>query len=197
MDGTVDETGVDLAAVAEYAREAHEGQKRKGNHAPYFTHPQAVADLIRGFGGDTSVQAAGYLHDVPEDCGGEVRLNEIQSLFGERIANLVLAATDSLSADSGNKLPWKRRKDEHLAKVSELVSQGDADAALLIASDKLSNLSDLADDYERDGERAFRAFKGGSDGTRWYYRAMRDSIAPLLDERVLARLDEQLARVGA
>jgi len=72
-----------------FAKISHKGQYRKvGGNIPYITHPIAVAKIVGheiGFG-TTSVIAA-LLHDVVEDCN--VALEEIEELFGEKVAIIV------------------------------------------------------------------------------------------------------------
>lgn len=66
---------------------AHEGMRRKGGD-PYVYHPLEVARIcISDIGlGPTSVAAA-LLHDVVEDT--EYTINDIKSLFGDRVALIV------------------------------------------------------------------------------------------------------------
>ena len=52
----------------DFAKEAHEGQFRESGE-PYFVHPEHVAKILIGLGLDDETVAAGYLHDVVEDCG--------------------------------------------------------------------------------------------------------------------------------
>jgi (p)ppGpp synthase/HD superfamily hydrolase len=71
-----------IQKAADFALLAHEGQKRK-NGKPYFTHVEAVANLVNDNWSrlipptaqdnwndcKDHVVAAAYLHDVIEDCG--------------------------------------------------------------------------------------------------------------------------------
>ena len=68
-----------IKKAADFARKAHEGQKRKDGKE-YFTHVEAVANIVHD---NWSVEdhqkawneykddviAAAYLHDTIEDCG--------------------------------------------------------------------------------------------------------------------------------
>ena len=52
----------------EIAIEAHAGQFRRDGTTPYHTHPEAVAEALARNGECDNVVAAGWLHDVLEDC---------------------------------------------------------------------------------------------------------------------------------
>ena len=73
-----------------FAYQLHEGQYRKSGD-PYIAHPVTVATLLRDLGGDSSMIAAGFLHDVVEDT--EVTLEEIEERFGLQVAQLVEGVT--------------------------------------------------------------------------------------------------------
>lgn len=73
-----------------FAYELHKGQFRKSGE-PYIAHPVAVAGLLRDLGGDSTMIAAGFLHDVVEDT--EVTPEEIEERFGPEVRQLVEAVT--------------------------------------------------------------------------------------------------------
>ena len=50
------------------AKQAHSGQFRRDGKTPYHTHPEAVAEALARNGECDNVVAAGWLHDVLEDC---------------------------------------------------------------------------------------------------------------------------------
>ncbi|MBR2300581.1 MAG: HD domain-containing protein, partial [Bacteroidaceae bacterium] len=78
-----------------FARQAHKGVKRHSGE-PYIMHPLAVARIVCAeIGlGSTSICAA-LLHDVVEDT--DYTIEDIQNLFGEKIAGIV----DGLTKISG------------------------------------------------------------------------------------------------
>ena len=52
----------------EYAINAHKGQRRKSDkEKPMVIHPIIVANILKEYGYDDKVVAAGYLHDTVED----------------------------------------------------------------------------------------------------------------------------------
>ena len=71
-----------------YARTLHAGQYRASGEE-YITHPLAVAVLVVGLGLDTDSVCAALLHDVVEDCGDRVGIDEIKKEFGGDVAELV------------------------------------------------------------------------------------------------------------
>jgi len=173
-----------LPAAFALADELHAGQTRKGGSIPYLSHLLAVAALGLEHGGDEETAAAALLHDAVEDQGGLPTLERIRVAFGERVAGLVRACSDSWTTP---KPPWRKRKEDYLR---ELASAPPA-ARLISASDKLHNARTLLSDYRRRGEALWGLFKGGREGTLWYYRAL---IAEYL-ARGPAELAEELRRV--
>ncbi|MGI5888323.1 MAG: RelA/SpoT family protein [Oscillospiraceae bacterium] len=79
-----------ITKAYELAQKAHENQRRMSGE-PYIIHPLNVASLLVDLGLDSESIAAGLLHDVVEDT--PVTLDEIKSLFGDTIAELVDGVT--------------------------------------------------------------------------------------------------------
>lgn len=77
---------------ATFARKAHEGQTRKFTGAPYYTHVERVAALVRKRTDRPELIAAAYLHDTMEDCG--VTYETLAQHFGHAVANIVHALTN-------------------------------------------------------------------------------------------------------
>ena len=194
-----------------YAAVMHADQRRKDDAGtPYITHPLAVSALVwhygmRVAGFDQEIEElalAGVLHDVAEDAGGADRLMEIEGMFGPRVRELVEAATDSLSPDPTDKAPWRERKEAHIERIRELSSVGsdgamvDPGACLVIACDKLHNLTGTAAAVENVGDSYLERFAGGVEGTRWYYRTVFEALRPGLPDSIIHDLSAQLARLG-
>jgi (p)ppGpp synthase/HD superfamily hydrolase len=159
------------------AAEAHEGQERKGTGIPYITHPVAVAALVARYGGDEDQQIGALLHDVLEDAGEDwtPRIAE----FGERVLSIVRACTDGTpDALTGQKAPWRERKEAYLAHLSDTPD----DALLVSACDKLHNIQAIYLDLTEVGPAVFDRFTASRDETLWYYR----SLAEIFSERKIA-----------
>ncbi len=98
-----------------FAIAAHDAieHRRKYVDAPYWVHPQAVAELVASVSDDTEMIAAAWLHDTVEDT--PVTLPQIEQNFGRRVAQLVADLTDvSVSAD-GNRAARKTIDRAHTA----------------------------------------------------------------------------------
>jgi (p)ppGpp synthase/HD superfamily hydrolase len=174
-----------------YAARLHREQKRKGTEIPYLSHLMSVASLALEHGASEDEAIAALLHDSIEDQG--VKREDLAQKFGETVAEIVWACTD---ADTIPKPPWRARKEAYIARI---LTEG-ASVRLVSSADKLHNARSILIDLRRDGESVWSRFKGGKEGTLWYYRALVDAFreaggTPILDEltRVVTEL-EQLAR---
>src|SRR5918994_5194831 len=159
-----------LSAAFAYARQAHDGQERKGDGSPFITHPVRVPAQLQDYGFDEPVLAAALLHDVVELS--DLRIGDVVERFGVEVGELVAALTEDEAIDE-----YEGRKDAHREQVA---AAGERAAAIYVA-DKLANLSDMRVLYAEVGERAGERF-----------------TAPTLDVRVHAwRRDlEMAARVA-
>lgn len=182
--------GARFAEALAYASACHEGQARKGNHAPYVTHVLAVASLVGEFGGDEDQAIAALLHDTMEDSGATAA--EIEARFGARVARFVEACTDTTEHP---KPPWRPRKEAHLAKLAEMPG----DVKLVVAADKLHNAQSIARDLRRAsvGEAVWSRFSAAREDVLWYYRAMIDALATGWEHEILDELRAEVAFIAA
>lgn len=158
----------------------HRDQRRKGSDTPYLTHLLSVAALVGEFGGDEDQFIAALLHDAVEDQGGLEVLEQIRERFGARVADYVWVCTD---AHENPKPPWKTRKENHIAEVTDACPE----IKLIVAADKLHNARSIRTDLRQHGESVWQRFKGGREGSLWYYREMLAALGrnwehPILDE---------------
>jgi len=80
-------------------------------------HLLAVAAYGPRVRGDEHLAISALWHDSVEDQDGKARLNDVRNRFGERVARIVEACSDSL-ADTGKEEPkahWRERKEAYLA----------------------------------------------------------------------------------
>ncbi|HZQ70488.1 MAG TPA: HD domain-containing protein [Terriglobales bacterium] len=180
----------------QFAARNHAGQPRKGTQVPYIAHLMSVAALVLEAGGDEELAIAGLLHDVVEDCGGKPMLERVRQNFGDRVAGIVDGCTDTYEHP---KPEWTKRKQDYL----EHLRSADADVRLVSTADKLHNARAILADYLNEGETVWERFKGGREGTLWYYRAVTAELArtqvnaltPML-ERTVRELDALMANRG-
>jgi (p)ppGpp synthase/HD superfamily hydrolase len=167
-----------------YATRAHEGQRRKKTPVPYVSHLLAVCALVLEDGGDEDEAIAALLHDVVEDQGGAARAAEVRARFGDRVADVVEACTDT---DVSPKPPWRPRKEAYLAHARTVT-----DAARRVAlADKLHNARAILADYRVLGEAVWARFSAGGDDQVWYY----ESLVEAYRRPSGGRLHDELARV--
>jgi (p)ppGpp synthase/HD superfamily hydrolase len=148
-----------------YAARLHACQVRKGSGVPYVSHLLAVCALVMEFGGDEDQAIAGLLHDAIEDQGGKGTREEIRKRFGDRVTAIVEGCTD---ADTLPKPPWKPRKEAYIAHLRKAPEE----VRLVSAADKLHNVRTITADYRQLGENLWSRFRGGKEGTLWYYREL-------------------------
>jgi (p)ppGpp synthase/HD superfamily hydrolase len=174
-----------------YATEVHAGQSRKGTSVPYVSHVLAVCSLVLEDGGGEDEAIAALLHDAVEDGGGQPVLEEIRRRFGDRVAEIVWACSDT---DETPKPPWKERKARYIAHVRA----AGPDARRVSCADKLHNVRSILRDYRVDGERIWGRFNAPPEEQLWYYRALVEAFrqpdrSPLVAEleRVVSELEAE------
>ena len=158
-----------LEAV-KFAFDAHSQQTRKGTDNPYIGHPLHAAAIVLDAGGVEDLAIAALLHDVVEDQGGEPMLHQIQDKFGDRVAKIVKACSDSMGEP---KPPWRERKERYI----QHIASADADIRLVSAADKFSNAQAILADLRAMGDKLWDKFKAGKDDQLWYYRSLVDAFA--------------------
>lgn len=70
------------------------------------------------------------------------------------------------------KPPWRERKEAYVAHVRNAPQS----VRLVSAADKLHNARSILADLHTEGETVWGRFKGGKEGTLWYYRALLDAF---------------------
>jgi len=154
-----------LAEALNYAIELHRTQARKGTSIPYVSHLLAVCGLVLEHGGSETQAIAALLHDAVEDQGGEATHAEIKQRFGNDVADIVLACSDTAEQP---KPPWRERKERYIQELRKAPQ-----AVLLVsAADKLHNARATLTDYRAQGETLWERFNAGPDEIIWYYTSL-------------------------
>lgn len=173
-----------------YTTRLHRDQTRKGSEVPYVTHLLAVAAIVGENGGTEDEVVAALLHDTPEDQGGEERLEEIRTRYGDGVAEIVDGCTDTYEDP---KPEWGPRKEAYVAHMAEASTS----VRLVSAADKLHNARSILTDLRALGDELWDRFTGGKDGTLWYYRALVDAYAGAGPNPVVEELDRVVQEIEA
>jgi len=174
-----------------YAGRLHADQKRKVSGTPYLAHLLGVAGIVLEHGADEDEAIAALLHDAIEDQQPAGGREEIRRRFGPLVVEIVDGCTDT---DRIPKPPWRPRKEAYLDRLRS----ASASVRLVSAADKLDNVRSLLLGYRMHGRLLWEHFRGGRDGTLWYYRAVVEVLkaagtTPLIDE--LDRAVSELERL--
>ena len=174
-----------------YATHVHGGQARKGTSIPYIAHLLAVSATVLEYGGDEDLAVAALLHDSVEDQGGEARLQDVRNRFGDRVANVVEACSDSLAdmAQGEQKEDWHKRKKAYLKHLDAT----DHDVLQVSLADKVHNARAILRDL-RDpdvGESVWLRFSQPREDTLWYYR----TLACKFRKRIPGQLADELHEI--
>ena len=167
------------------AAEWHAPQTRKGSQVPYLSHLLGVCAVALEFGASENEAIAALLHDALED--GPANTNrahsdlrgELVARYGDEVARLVDAATDSVPDPDGRKPAWAERKRRYLGHLPYAPVSG----LLVSASDKLYNVRTILADLLSEGESVFGRFTAGREGTLQYYRLLSDAYRQAARER--------------
>lgn len=162
-----------FAEALTYAERLHRDQTRKGNSIPYVAHLMAVCATVLEWGGDEDTAIAALLHDAVEDQGGLETLAEIRNRFGDRVADIVAACSDSTSADRGRKAPWLERKQHHIDRLTTATRE----VALVTAADKLHNLHAQIRDVRREGVATMSRFNASPTQIVWFHEQIAGALA--------------------
>ena len=164
---------------------------------PYLAHLMAVASIALDNGASEDEAIAALLHDVVEDGGGPAALAEIRARFGDEVADIVWACSDT---DEEPKPPWRERKRAYV----ESLSTKPEPVLLVSAADKLHNARSILDDYRELGDAVWDRFHYADPGQQlWYYRGLAKAFlgragsdAPRI-KRLAGELDRTVAELSA
>lgn len=161
-----------------FGRAAHTfiRQRRKYSGVWYFTHTEAVHDIVMAHGGNKYQGAAAYLHDYREDVVTKLKaegrwfwLNVFEffywSLFPERVHKLVTELTDVYTSENypDNNRKWRK------AKEAERISQISDEGQTIKLADLFNNTESIVNDdpdfaitYLKEKHHMMKGLYGGN-----------------------------------
>lgn len=171
-----------LSEAVSFALSVPAHQTRKGTDIPYISHLLGVASLVLEHGGDEEQAMAALLHDAIEDQGAH-QAPIIAAYFGPRVAAIVQGCTDT---DRWPTPPWRARKQAYI----DHLQHADPDILLVSCADKLHNARAICSDLRAHGSAVYERFRGGREGTLWYYERLSEAFSRLLPGPLAANLAE-------
>lgn len=168
----LDTTLLDKAIV--FAVKAHRNTERRGKGFPYVVHLMEAVEIVATMTSDQELLAAAMLHDTVEDT--DVTIEDIRHEFGERIAALVNAETDSYPEGVSEEASWKGRKEAAIHRLRNVSKEG----KIVALGDKLSNMRAIARDFARQGDGLWNIFHVKDKALHeWHYRALAEALSDL------------------
>jgi len=170
------------------AEKAHRGQYRKapeGEDRPiYFLHLSEVAWLLQDAGASKELIAAGWLHDVIEDCG-----YDRDSLAGEIGVENVADLVQWVSEPEKNHNDWHSRNQAYRSRLSSAPDE----VLWLSCADKTANLLDTIRLMEK-GYKVENFLSVGSADQLDKFRSLADIFKGRVPETLYRYYSDCLAR---
>ncbi len=156
-----------------FAARVFDGMTRKCENNPAILHSLEAAAIAATVTEEPEAVIAAVLHDTVEDAG--VCMDEIESLFGARVAALVASETENKREHRDPSDTWYLRKRESIA---FLQSTDDLGIKAVYLGDKLSNMRSLYRCRIKFGAELWNMFHQNDPHAHlWYYRSIADALS--------------------
>lgn len=165
-------------------------QKRKGKDIPYIVHPMGVGLILARAEATEDVIAAGILHDTIEDSIPEKKVtrDRLAEVFNGAVADLV-----SSVSETDKTLSWADRKREAIKHIATLSH----DALLIKSADLISNVSELSEDFAKDGDKTFERFNAPKETLLLHYQiATQATLARWPENPLASDLQRLIIEIG-
>ena len=175
-----------------FAVRAHAGTERRGKGFPYIVHPLEAMEIVATMTPDQELLAAAALHDTVEDT--DVTIAQIQTEFGDRVAELVAMESDEPHQSRDSIENWRARKQTAIDRLA----RASRDAKIVALGDKLSNMRAIARDYAEQGDNLWNLFhaKDRKDH-EWHYRGLAASLRELQETFAYKEFEQLINQVFA
>lgn len=175
----------------------YESEKGRAAPVPVFSHLTAVALTVQRAKWPAVVVAAAFLHDILEDAnrrGERMKPETLAARMNDEVATLVQHVTEDSYDASGQKRPWRTRKEAYIAHLKEAPDE----AVAISLADKLHNLWTMNQSLDAGlplfkGGDDFIALSAGPEEQQWFFQSMLRATAEHRDTR-LAALRDQLTQ---
>lgn len=150
-----------IEKVKEFAKKAHDGQRRKYTPDPYIVHPVRVMELCKEYTSSVPVLCAALLHDVLEDT--EVSKEELKhfllSVLNDKDAAMTLQLVVELTDVYVKKdyPQWNRRTRKK--KEADRIAGTSAEAQTIKYADILDNCKEIVQYDQEFGPKFLRECK--------------------------------------
>ena len=173
-----------------FAVRAHAGTERRGKGFPYIVHPLEAMEIVATMTPDQELLAAAALHDTVEDT--DVTIAQIQTEFGDRVAELVAMESDEPHQSRDSIENWRARKQTAIDRLA----RASRDAKIVALGDKLSNMRAIARDYAEQGDNLWNLFhaKDRKDH-EWHYRGLAASLRELQETFAYKEFEQLIKQV--
>jgi len=173
-----------------FALRAHAGTERRGKGFPYIVHPLEAVTIVATMTSDQELLAAAALHDTVEDT--DVTIEQIRAEFGDRIASLVAADSDTPVLDMNAEDSWYVRKQAAIDRIAA----SSHDAKIVAMGDKLSNMRAIARDYAMQGDALWNLFRVKTrKDHEWHYRGLAEALRELQDTFAYKEFEQLINQV--
>jgi myo-inositol-1(or 4)-monophosphatase len=173
-----------------FALRAHAGTERRGKGFPYIVHPLEAVTIVATMTSDQELLAAAALHDTVEDT--DVTIDQIRAEFGDRIASLVAADSDTPVLDMNAEDSWYVRKQAAIDRIAA----SSHDAKIVAMGDKLSNMRAIARDYAMQGDALWNLFRvKNRKDHEWHYRGLAEALRELQDTFAYKEFEQLINQV--
>jgi (p)ppGpp synthase/HD superfamily hydrolase len=164
-----------------YATHVHGGQVPKETSPLYRASYRSRGDGSGVWGLGRPGNRRALAHDAAEDQGGEPRLADIRNRFGDRVADIVHACSDSVvyTAAGQQKEDWRTRKMRYIEHLKTV----DRETCLVSLSDKVHNARSILRDLRKPeiGSTVWNRFGNRpKEETLWHYRELANAFNVLL-----------------
>ena len=149
--------------------EVYQKQKRKGKDIAYITHPLTVGLILARANANEDVIVAGILHDTIEDSIDKKKVT--RAMLAERFRKNVADLVDSVT-EQRKELEWEKRKREAL----EHIKTFSHNSLLVKVADVISNVSEILEDYRKEGPNTFHRFNAPKDKVVRHYMETMEAI---------------------